>query len=160
HEADIAPAVLRQFLLAGRRQVAVAEAHGPARGDVEATDDVEQRRLAAARRAEQHEQLAFVDVEVGAAQRLDDDVADDVALRDAARREDDLARPRRRGCRAHALHSTGGQVSLRSAVGSGLATRVLQKVPRYASRPAGERRSAALFRDGTLTALARPRPRA
>ena len=70
----------------------LAEAAELSRGGlVHAADDVEQRGLAAARLAEQHEELALVHVEVDAAQDLGDRVAFLELARDATQLDDRLA---------------------------------------------------------------------
>jgi len=67
--------VARQFGLARAPQVMVAPARGARSWRVEPTKNVEQRRLAAAGRPEQHHELRRVDIEIDAAQRLHLDLA-------------------------------------------------------------------------------------
>ena len=59
----------------------------PVVGHVEAADDVHQRRLAAAGRAHDRDEVAPLDAQVDAAQRVDGDVARAVGLRDALEHE-------------------------------------------------------------------------
>ena len=70
----------RDFRLrrAGEQVVEVADL--AAGGHVETAQDVEQRRFAAAGRPEQHVQLAAVELEVDAAQRLNFHLADPIGL--------------------------------------------------------------------------------
>ena len=68
-EADVAPPVARQLVLVGVGEVGAAIDDAAGGADVEAAQDVEQRRLAAARGAEQDDQLALEQIEVDAAQR-------------------------------------------------------------------------------------------
>jgi hypothetical protein len=63
---------------AGEQVVEVADL--AAGGRIEAAQDVEQRRFAAAGRSEQHDQLAAVELEVDAAQRLDFHLAHPIGL--------------------------------------------------------------------------------
>ena len=77
-----------QRRFAGRREVAILVDHLARRRHVEPAEDVEQRRLARARRTEQHDELAGEQVEVDAAQRLDGDLAHPIDLREGARDED------------------------------------------------------------------------
>jgi phosphoglycerate dehydrogenase-like enzyme len=60
----------RELGLVGAGEVVVLEAQLAGLGDVEPAEDVEQRRLAAARWAEEHDELARADLEVHAAQRV------------------------------------------------------------------------------------------
>ena len=87
-EADVLAAVLRERGVGRRREIEVLEAHPAGRRRVEAAEDVEQRGLAAARMAEQDEQLARDDVEIDAAQRRHLDLAHLVDLREAAHFEE------------------------------------------------------------------------
>gem|GEM_PF-6876721 len=91
HKADVVAAEQRQVALAGCGEV-VVEVEDLAGGRrVEAAEDVEQRRLAAARGAEQHHQFARVQLEVDAAQRRHLDLAHPVDLGQAARLEHQFA---------------------------------------------------------------------
>jgi hypothetical protein len=63
-EADVLPAVARELGIGSAREVMVEKAHRAGGRGVESTQDVEERRLAAARCAEQHEELAGAQVEV------------------------------------------------------------------------------------------------
>ena len=71
HEADVAVADLGQPVLVEVGDVLTGEEQLSRRRDVEAADDVHQRRLARARRADDGDELAFVDAQVDAAQSLD-----------------------------------------------------------------------------------------
>ena len=90
-EADVLAAVARQGGVVGGGQVVVAVADGAAGGHVQAAEDVEQRRFAAAGRPEQDDELALVQVEVDAAQGVDLDLAHAVDLGDPAGLEDGRA---------------------------------------------------------------------
>ena len=81
-------AVLGQRGVVGRREILVVVQHLTGRRDVEPTEDVEQRRLATPRRPEQHDELAGVEIEVDAAQRMHVDLAHGIDLGDLAGRED------------------------------------------------------------------------
>ena len=88
HEADMLAAVLRQLALVGRGEIVIAIADGSRRGHVEAAEDVQQRRLAAARRPEHDDELGLKEVEIDAAQRVHVDLAHVVDLGQAACFED------------------------------------------------------------------------
>ena len=72
------------------RDVLAVDGHDPGRRMVEQPDDVHQRRLARARRPHDREHLAAADLEGHAAERIDHDVVEDVALRDVARLKHDV----------------------------------------------------------------------
>ena len=78
----------------------------PAGRHVEPAEDVEQRRLAAARRPEQHDELAAVEIQVDRAQRVHLDLAHAVDLLDPTGLEDGLRRP----SRAHRPGSSAGGI--------------------------------------------------
>jgi hypothetical protein len=65
-----------------------AEEHLARRGTVQPAENVEQRRLAAARRTQQHDELAAPDLQVDVAQCVDPQVAAAVHLRQAMDPED------------------------------------------------------------------------
>src|SRR5690606_25846274 len=88
HEADMLATIARELGFARLAQLAAGEAHRAARGHVEPPEDVEQRGLAAAGGAEQHDELAALDVEIHVAQRVHLDFAGHVGLGEAARLED------------------------------------------------------------------------
>ena len=80
-EADMLAPIAGQLGLAGVDEIVVAP-HRLARSRrIEAAEDVEQRRLAGAGRSQQHDEFAFVDVEVEVAQRMHGDLAHDVVFR-------------------------------------------------------------------------------
>ena len=68
-DADVLAAHDRQLALGLADQRLAGDGDLALVGHVEAGDDVEQRRLAAARRSHHRDELAAADVEVGAAQR-------------------------------------------------------------------------------------------
>ena len=70
--------------LVGGGEIVVAVADGARCGDVEPAEDVQQRRLSAAGRTENDDELGLVQVEIDAAQRVNVDVAHVVDLRQAA----------------------------------------------------------------------------
>jgi hypothetical protein len=72
--------VAREAALVERRQLIVAEPGLPAARRIEAAKDVEERRLAAAGRAEQDDELVWSQREIDAAQRVHLDVAAAVDL--------------------------------------------------------------------------------
>ena len=74
-ERDRAPADLRRLVLAQARDLRPVDDDGAGRRLVEAAEEVEQRRLARARSAAHGEQLPAGDVDVDAAQRVDDRAA-------------------------------------------------------------------------------------
>ena len=85
HEADVLAAIAGQLALVGADQVVVAEDDLAGGRRVEPAEDVEQRRLAAAGRAEQHDKFAFANVEIDRAQRMHLDFARPINLRQPAR---------------------------------------------------------------------------
>jgi len=84
HEADVLAAELRQLRLVGAIQPVVAVPDFPAAGYVQPAEDVEQRGLATAGGTQQHHELAAVQGQVDAAQRVHLDVAHPVHLGQAA----------------------------------------------------------------------------
>ena len=72
--------VARQFGVVGADKVVVAPACLAAGRRVEPAEDVEQRRLARAGRPEQHDEFAFVDVEIDVPERVDLDFAHGIGL--------------------------------------------------------------------------------
>jgi hypothetical protein len=88
HEPDVVAPVARQHRLLGVREIVVAPIRLARRRHVEAAQNVEERRLAAAGRPEQDDELAFADLEVDVAQRVHLDFAHPVDLAEAARDED------------------------------------------------------------------------
>ena len=89
-EADLGGAPLGERAAAELVEPLAADRDAAARGHVEAADEVEQRRLARARRAHQGEEVALLDVEVDVVQHLDLLLAALVHLRQVA----DLDQPR------------------------------------------------------------------
>src|SRR5690606_10324065 len=86
-EPDVQAPVLGQLRLARRRQVPVAVGHLTRGRDIKAAQDVEQRRLAASRGAEQHDELRLEEVEVHAPERMHLDLPHRVDLGEVARGE-------------------------------------------------------------------------
>ena len=80
HEADMLAPVARQFGVVGADKVMVAPARLAGGRRVEPAEDVEQRRLAGTGRPEQHDEFAFVDVEIDVPERVDLDFAHHVGL--------------------------------------------------------------------------------
>jgi len=80
HEPDVVAAVHRQLVGIGVGQILAAIGDLARGADVEAAEDVEQRRLAAAGRAEQHDELTLGQRDIDAAERRDLDFAHLVAL--------------------------------------------------------------------------------
>ena len=70
-ETDVRPAVLRERRLVGRRQVLLAVHDLPGRRHVEASENVEQGRFAAAGRTQQDHELTGTDGLCQAGQELD-----------------------------------------------------------------------------------------
>ena len=87
-EPDLLVADDGQLVLRHPRHVVAVEEVLAGRRLVEAPDDVHERRLAGARRAGHRHELARLDVEVHAAQRVDLDLADDVGLDEILDRDD------------------------------------------------------------------------
>ena len=96
-EADVAPSHRRQGALGRARHVDPAELDAPRLGAVEPAEQVQQRRLAASGAAENGDDLARLDLEIGAVEH---------ASRDAARAEglDEPAGAHHR----HTVNGTGG----------------------------------------------------
>ena len=88
HEADVAAAVRGERRFVGARQIGVAVQHLAARRHVEAAEDVEQRRLAGARRPQQHDELSFVERQADLAQRVHVDLAHAIDLGELANIEE------------------------------------------------------------------------
>src|SRR5690606_13691159 len=84
-EADVLAAILRQPRIVERRDVAAEELDLAARRRVEPAEDVEERRLAATRCAEQHDELARIQGEIDAAQRMHFDLAGPIDFADGVR---------------------------------------------------------------------------
>ena len=95
------PPVHRQRPLVGGGQVLAAVGDRAGGRHVEAAEDVQQRRLAAAGRPEQDEELRFEQLEADAAQRVHVDLTHVVDLGDVARGEDG----RLHVCRGHRGYS-------------------------------------------------------
>ncbi len=93
-EADVLAPELRQVVVAERRDLGSGDRHGAARRLVEPGEGVHERRLARAGRAHDGDELARLDVERDAAQRVDGGRALAVAAREVARFDDDVAGPR------------------------------------------------------------------
>ena len=81
-------AVARERRVVERRELLAAVEHRAAGGHVEPAQNVEQRALAAARRAQQHDELARVQIQVDAAQGVHVDLAHVIDLGDLPRGED------------------------------------------------------------------------
>jgi hypothetical protein len=90
HEAHVLAPVAREDLVVGPEQILLAVVDLPGGRRIEAPKDVEQRRLAAPRRPEQHGHLRGVEIEVDPAQCLYLHVAHAVGLGEAARNEHGL----------------------------------------------------------------------
>ena len=67
--------IARQFRIVGTDEVMLAPPRLTGGGRVEPAEDIEQRRLAGARRSEQHDEFALIDVEVDVAQCMHLDFA-------------------------------------------------------------------------------------
>src|SRR5579864_1398548 len=85
HEADMLAAIARQFALVGADQRVVPEEGLSAGWCVQTPENVEKGGLTAARGAEQHDKLAFTDIEVNGAQCRHLDLSHPVNLRQPAR---------------------------------------------------------------------------
>jgi hypothetical protein len=85
HEPDVPGAQPGQLAVVERADVVAGDLQPPARGSLERAHDVQQRRLARARRADDGQQLAPRDVQRDAAQRLH---AAGVGLLDRVERQD------------------------------------------------------------------------
>jgi hypothetical protein len=68
-EPDVLAAILREGAIVCRDEVVIAKPHLPACGRVESAQNVQQRRLAAARRTKNHDELALEEVEIHALER-------------------------------------------------------------------------------------------
>ena len=79
--------VARQFRVVGVDEIVVAPHRLAGRGRIEPAENIEQRRFAGARRPQQHDEFALVDVEVDVAKRMHRDLAHDIDLRQPARAE-------------------------------------------------------------------------
>src|SRR3989304_2961715 len=105
HEPAVPAPVAGELGLAGAREIALDKAHLAGGRRVQPAEDVEQRRLAASRGAEQHDELAGPDLEVHAAQRVHLGLAHAVDLGQGARREDRSPAP------AHSFFTTRTMVA-------------------------------------------------
>src|SRR5580765_2034488 len=92
HAADVLAAPHRQLLLAHRVDSPAVDDHGARARPVDAGNEVEDRRLAAARRADDRDELAGVDLEVDAAQRGIVEASHPVRLLDVLERDQRLPR--------------------------------------------------------------------
>jgi hypothetical protein len=72
--------ISRQFGIVSTDEVVIAPSGFTAGRRVEAAQDVEQGRLARAGRPEQHDELAFIDIEIDIPQRMDLNFAHGVGL--------------------------------------------------------------------------------
>jgi hypothetical protein len=97
HEPHVLAAVARERAVVGGHEVVVAEVHLAAGGRVEPAQDVQQGGLPAARRAEDHHELALEEVEVDALERVDLHLAHQIRLGQPARVEDRVGRLRAPG---------------------------------------------------------------
>src|SRR5262249_34967009 len=70
HEADMATAVRRELSVIQPDQIKVLEPQAAGRRTVETAHDVQQRRLAASGRPEQHDRLTRPDVEIDTTKRV------------------------------------------------------------------------------------------
>ena len=75
YEPDVLAAIRRERAIAGSHQVVVAKPDDAARWRVEAAEDVEKRRLAAAGRPENDDELALEEVEIDALESGHSDLA-------------------------------------------------------------------------------------
>src|SRR5205814_7264605 len=88
-EADVLVADGRELVIVELADLLAGERVGARVGDVEAAQDVHQRRLTRTRGAHERDELAGIDLEVGALKRLDDVVlAHPVGLRDPTQTDD------------------------------------------------------------------------
>ena len=100
-EADVLAAKQREFSAVEVRDVVLAEGDRAARGRVDSAEQVEQRGLAGARRAQDRHELAAVDGELVDVQRLDLDLAHLVDAANVA--HDDEGSARFGGCHGCSL---------------------------------------------------------
>ena len=111
HEADVAAPVGGQLGLARPAQVLLAEQHRARSGGIESAQDVEQGRLAAARGAQQDDELAAPDLQVDLAQGLDGEFAAAIGLAQSV----DAKHRRRRGGGGEGVVVAGGVQALLQA---------------------------------------------
>ena len=93
HEADVLAPVARQGRVVEFGELLAAIEDRAARGHIQTAQNIEQRALAAAGRTEQHDELARVQLQVDAPQRVHVDLAHVVDLGQVAGREHDLGLP-------------------------------------------------------------------
>ena len=117
HEAHVVAAIARQRRVVEFGELLAAVEHRAAGGHVEPAQNIEQRALAAAGGAQQHDELAGVQVEVDAPQRVHVDLAHVVDLGDLPCGENRLGA--RGGGGAHGVPST---LQWRRRVRAGLAS--------------------------------------
>ena len=91
YEADVVAPVGREAIVVQRAQVVIAEAHGAGGRMVQASQDVEQRRLARAGGPEQDDQFPGVEIEIHAGQSVNFDLAVAVGFGQALCLENDFS---------------------------------------------------------------------
>src|SRR5262249_4494624 len=96
-EAETLAADAGQLRLAGARHIEPVEEVLAARRPIEAAENRHQRRLARSRRADDRDQLAALDGERDAAQRVDVDAADVIGAHGAADVDDRVSHVRTAG---------------------------------------------------------------
>jgi hypothetical protein len=84
HESHVIAPVSGEQGIVVFHQIAAAVIDAPRGGNIEAAQNVQQRRFAAAGGAQQHDELAFIQVEIDAAERVDVDLTHVIGLRDAS----------------------------------------------------------------------------
>jgi hypothetical protein len=80
HEADVLAPIARQRRLPGPDQIMVAPTRLARAGRIEPAENVEQRRLARARRPQHDHELALKNIEIDLAQRMHRDLAHLIGL--------------------------------------------------------------------------------
>jgi hypothetical protein len=83
-EADVASPILRELFIVIFGQAVIAKAYGPAAGDIEPSQNVEQRRLPAPGRPQQDGKLADEKIEINTSEGVDFDFTHAVDLGESA----------------------------------------------------------------------------
>ena len=99
HKAHVAPAIGRETAVIEPGQLQISEEQVPAGGVIEPSHDVQQRRLAAAGRAEQDHHFSSPNLEIEALQREHLNLARRVGLGQVFRGEDGVGHGCRGNCR-------------------------------------------------------------
>ncbi len=88
HKADVLAPVASELFVTGAVQFMISKMCAAGRGPVQPAENVQQGGFAAARRAQQHDELAGINIEIDVLQRTHLGITSDIALAECACLED------------------------------------------------------------------------